>query len=79
MKIVLFYTPSDGWLCGIRFFDAAGKMIYEGAYKGAFTNSRLKQHEILLNEGQQIVGFQSRDYSNAGACHADFQFIIGSD
>ena len=62
-KIVLFYYDYDGQLTGIRFYDAAGQMLYESAWKGAFTSTYYKQHEILLNEGERIVGFQSREYS----------------
>ena len=42
---------------GIRFFDKDGKIIYESAYKNVFPASWIKQHEILLNDGERIVGF----------------------
>ena len=56
-KIVLFYLPCDATLRGIRFFNADCKLIYESAWKGAFTSTYYKQHEILLNDGERIVGF----------------------
>ena len=61
----------------MRFFDATGKMIYESAYKDAFDDSELKQHEIMLQEGERIVGFVSRRFAEGCAAHLDFQFIIG--
>ena len=59
-KIHLFYRPYDGSLCGLRFFGSDGKLIYESAYKNAFFYFGFNQHEILLNEGDRIVGFVSR-------------------
>ena len=38
----------DAELMGMRFYDGDGKLIYEGGYKKAFTDSYYKQHEILL-------------------------------
>ena len=72
-KIHLYH--SDEWLAGIRFFDDAGQMIYQSAYKNGFISEK---HEIILNEGQQILGFQSREMDPGCAEHCDFQFIIGS-
>ena len=63
----------------MRFFDSDGKIIYESAYKTAFTYSGFKQHEILLNEGEKIIGFVSRERYKGNALHCDFQFIIGSE
>ena len=56
-KIHLYYRLSDAWLCGFRFFDGAGKIIYDSAAKWAYNDSVYKQHEILLNEGERIIGF----------------------
>ena len=69
-KIHLYYWPGDGQLCGMRFYDGTGKMIYESAYKNAF--SGYSQHEILLNEGERIIGFTSRKFSDQYAYHYDF-------
>ena len=43
----------------MRFYDAAGTLIYESAYKYPFTASGYKQHEITLEEGEQIIGVVS--------------------
>ena len=43
---------------GFRFYDFDGKLIYESACKFAFTNSK---HEILLQDGEKILGFVSRE------------------
>ena len=56
-KIHLYYWPRNAVLAGMRFYDATGKMIYESADKYAFISSSVKQHEILLNEGERIIGF----------------------
>ena len=73
-KIVLFYYPNNAVLRGLRFYDADGKLIYESSWKGAFTNPSFKQHEILLNEGERIIGYKSDILKGL---HGDFQFIIG--
>ena len=59
-KIQLYYYPHYAELRGIRFFNADGKMIYESACKRVFIDSYVEQHEILLNEGERIIGFQFR-------------------
>ena len=56
-KIVLFYWPDYARLCAMRFYDADSKMVYESAYKDPFINSGYRLHEILLQEGEKIVGF----------------------
>jgi len=58
-KIHLYYYPGGGDLWGIRFFDADSALIYESAWKNAFTNSFYKKQEILLKEGERIIGFVS--------------------
>ena len=40
----------------MRFYYVSDKMIYEPAFKYAFTVSNVKQHAILLKEGDKIVG-----------------------
>ena len=56
-KIILYFDRCET-LHGIRFFDTAGNCIYESAYKIGLNH---KQHEIILNEGERIVGFVSRE------------------
>ena len=46
-------------------------MIYESAEKYAFIVSNAAKHEILLNEGERIIGFVSRGFKNK-AEHSDF-------
>jgi len=46
-KIVLYYHINE-YLRAIRFFDAAGKKIYESSRKSIFTNFEAVAHEILL-------------------------------
>ena len=64
-----------GELKGIRFYDATGTLIYESAFKRAFIYTK---HEIILEEGEKIIGFISRQQTKDCAVHDDFQFIIGS-
>ena len=56
----------------IRFFDKDGKMIYESASKWPFFDSAYRKHEILLQEGEQIVGFVSSMSIPNYAWHNDF-------
>ena len=71
-KIHLFYAPDTGTLCAMRLYDTDAKIIYESAWKYAFTYSGEKQHEILLNEGERIVGFQCREYEEGTRILQDF-------
>ena len=52
-------------------------MIYESADKRWFTHPSVKQHEITLDEGEQIIGVVSYN-DGTDACHGDLQFIVGS-
>ena len=66
-------------LYGLRFYDKDGKLIYESTYKDAFSYSSIGKHEILLREGEKIVGFISKEQRLGQAWHCDFQFIVGSE
>ena len=68
-KIIIFYHPAHAMLEGLRFYDAAGTLIYETAYKVPFTSSVYKYHEILMKDGERIVGFQSRKYSDNSSAY----------
>ena len=48
IRKIHLYNHTDGMLFAMRFYDADGQMIYETAWKGAFTYPGVKQHEILL-------------------------------
>ena len=50
-------------LQGIRFYDVDGNIIYESACHIAFCHPYFKKHEILLNEGEKIIGFVSTSSS----------------
>ena len=56
-KIILFYDRTNATLTGIRFYDADGEKIYTSAWKCGFYDDDTKRHEILLNEGERIIGF----------------------
>ena len=68
-KIHLFYYPYTAQLMGIRFYDLDDKCIYESTCKGGLFYDK---HEILLNKGEKIIGFQSREYEPGTAWHFDF-------
>ena len=53
----------------MQFFDANGVMIYESDYKYAL--HYIDKHEILLEEGERIIGFKSKGNSSY-ANHYDF-------
>ena len=57
-KIVLYFKPENTWLCGLQFYGANGKCIYESACKDGFKETK---HEILLNEGEKIIGVVSHN------------------
>ena len=73
-KIQIFYDPryEDGRVLAMSFYDVTGKVFYESAYKEAFTRPNIKQNEILLNEGERIIGFISRKVNPNYAWHFDF-------
>ena len=52
------------------FIDAAGNCIYRSAFKSEF--SGYSKHEITLDEGEKIIGFQSRENTPGWAHHHDF-------
>ena len=74
-KIHLFFFHNGADLYGIRFFDTNGTLIYESAWKYGLM---FEKREILLDEGEKIIGYISRKVYNNSTWHADFQFIIGS-
>ena len=68
--ILLFNWSKYASLGGILFIDAAGNCIYRSAFKSEF--SGYSKHEITLDEGEKIIGFQSRENTPGWAHHHDF-------
>ena len=75
LRKIYLYHDRGGVVTGLQFFGADGDLIYESEYKGGFTYSKF---EILLAEGERIIGFQSRKEMQSYALHSYLQFIIGS-
>lgn len=67
-KIILWH--SDDQLTGIQLFDAKDVKLLESSYKLSFLHH--EKHEIILEEGERIVGMKSRKYNDSFAFHLDF-------
>ena len=73
-RILVFYHSSDReYLRGLQFFDRKGILIFESEAKNPFRNKAYLSKEIVLMEGERIVGIKSRKEAEFGsACHFDF-------
>ena len=63
-------------LHGIELFDAEDNLLLSA---GFFYNAQAKVRDIILEEGERIIGIQSRieqKYAQQ-AIHRDFQLILG--
>ena len=66
------YNDSYFSLQGLKFFDEKDNLIFEIG----------KQHEsylvkeVLLQENERIVGFESKKWDDRYAIHSDLQFVI---
>ena len=65
-KVVLWWRNEDANLCAVEMFDKAGKNLLKIGY---FLTPNSEQHEVILNDGERIVGIASR---NDRAQHYDF-------
>ena len=53
-------------MCALEMFDRAGKSLLKLGY---FYTPNSEQHEVIINDGERIVGIASR---TDGAQHYDF-------
>ncbi len=74
-RVVLWYRESDTILYKIELFGKDGSKLLETG----FSTNGCKSHEIVLEEGERIIGVKSRTYASypSYAYHCDFQFVIG--
>ena len=69
---MVVYNSSNFYLQGLKFFDEKDNLIFEIG----------KQHEsylvkeVLLQENERIVGFESKKRWDGLATHHDLQFMI---
>ncbi len=70
--LMAVYNDSGFPLQGLKFFDEKDNLIFEIGKK----DERFLVKEVLLQENERIVGFESSkgDYAR----HYDFQFVIAT-
>jgi hypothetical protein len=74
IRKVLMAVNNDKYLAlqGLKFFDKKDNLIFEIEKK----DNRHLVKEVLLQENEKIVGFESKDGSFAR--HYDLQFVIAT-
>ncbi len=73
MKRIILWYHTDASIKGIQIYDKDGAVMFDEGlteYEIDF-----KSYEIILEEGERIVGFKSRNLGFAR--HDDFEFLIG--
>ena len=71
-KIFVYQNDSSSNLRGFRFYSKSGEVLLE---VGTFNTL---PHEILLQEGERVLGIKSRmSGKGKNEYHKDLQFIIG--
>ncbi len=75
-RVVIYYFIKNTALFGIEFFDIHGQLLLQAGC--VEPDPDLTQHEIILEEGDRLVGARSKMHNaTKRACCYDFQFIIG--
>ena len=74
-KILIWFQEKENICLGFQFFDKNDSHIFETL--GNFFTSNQAKKEIVLEEGERIVGIRSRKHDDQRAYHCDLQFIIG--
>ncbi len=69
-KILVNYYPTD-YVRGIKMFTTEDKCVLSIGHFGGSVK------EILLQEGERILGIRSRLWNEGWACHNDLVFIVG--
>ncbi len=71
-KIQVNYNP-DSCVYGIKMFTTLDKCVLSiGTFDDEDDNK-----EILLQEGERILGIKSRMYKEGSAAHNDLVFVVG--
>ncbi len=65
---MVVYNNSDFCLQGLKFFDKKDNLIFEIGKQDV----RYLVKEVLLQENERIVGFESRKWGDGCAIHYDF-------
>jgi len=74
-KIVKWYYRSEDVVSrGLQFFDKQGQLLAQSR-PGFFTSPNKKQ-EIVLEDGERVLGFKGASDGNT-AFYYDIQFVIG--
>ena len=70
MRVVVWYREQDGRMAGLQFFDAENEILLGVVGHGFDQNA---QAEWILRDGERILGFRSRAFSQScSASHCDF-------
>jgi hypothetical protein len=73
-KITIWYQASNGFMVSIMLLDKDGVKLCEFGWAEASRKAHPSK-ELLLEEGERIVGIKCR--SGTDACQHDLQFVIG--
>jgi hypothetical protein len=73
-KVQMALNNSNFCLQGLKFFDEKDNLIFEIGKQ----DERFLVKEVLLQENERIIGFESRKHSDDRAIHNDFQFMIAT-
>lgn len=68
---------ADGYLWGIKFFDKKGTCFLNA---GTTTDDKKKKPDIVLQEGERLVGIRSKLYNKTDdldALHCNPVFVLG--
>ncbi len=71
---IVVHNDSNFGLQGLKFFDEKDNLIFEIGKK----DESYLVKEVLLQENERIVGFESRKYQDGYAAHFDLQFVIAT-
>jgi hypothetical protein len=74
-KIVKWYHSREGIVSqGLQFFNKQGQLLAQSCPR--HFKSEYKKQEIVLEEGERVLGFKGVA-SSYGAYYYDIQFVIG--
>ena len=74
-RIVLWYYSANALLRGIQLFNDKEECVLQTSCEF----EKYSKHETIMEQGERIVGIQSRKFTDANSNHHDFQFVIGME
>ena len=71
-KITIYYYDSQAYPNGYKFFNKTGECLLTWGNCGGNATK-----DYILLDGERVVGFKSRLFTQDSPFHNDVQFIIG--